>query len=150
MADTEITLTVEPKLQDVSARTFIQAASTSLEILRDLSSTISRKRAGTLGWMITKLHYGSPAVMSIRAVSRSQNTDISREVVRTYLSGLKTLTEGKHLPADFSESALQAAKRLAHARADADKIKIQHDKEFVDISERIAVNIDDLLRRTYD
>jgi hypothetical protein len=150
MAASEIIITVQGETEEVPARGFVEAISGSLEALSELDSAISHKRAGTVRWMIGALKYESPAMVTLRAVPLSEEVDVSAEIAQTYLGGLKVLQEGKRLPDIFSETALNAVKRLARIGDGVKAIKIQHKREIVRITERLAVNLDELVSRTFD
>ena len=128
----------------------MEAISGSLEVLSELDRAISRKRAGTVRWMIGALRYESPATVTLRAVPLSEEVDVSAEVAQSYLGGLKVLQEGKGLPEIFSEAALNAVKRLGRIGDGIKTIKIQHKREIVRITERLAVNVEELVSRTFE
>ena len=48
MAASEIIITVQGETEEIPARGFVEAISGSLEVLSELDSAISRKRAGTV------------------------------------------------------------------------------------------------------
>ncbi|MFQ5903506.1 MAG: hypothetical protein ACE5JO_07440 [Candidatus Binatia bacterium] len=148
MPASEIIITVQGESEEVPARGFVEAVSNSLEVLSELDSAISQKRAGTLRWIIGSLKYESPAVVTLRAVPVSDEVDVGAEVAQSYVHGLEILQGGKSLPPMFSETALNAVKRLGRIREGVKTIKIQHRKEVIQITERLAVNIDDLISRT--
>ena len=150
MAASEIIITVQGDTEEVPARGFVEAVSSSLEVLSELDSAISQKRAGTLRWVIGALKYESPAVVTLRAVPVSEEVDVSAEVAQSYMDGLKSLQEGKSLPPIFSEAALNATKRLARIQEGIKAVKIRHKKETIQITERLAVNIEELVSRTYE
>lgn len=150
MAASEIIITVQGETDEVPARGFVEAISGSLEVLSELDSAISHKRAGTVRWMIGALKYESPATVTLRAVPLSEEVDVSAEVARSYLGGLKVLQEGKSVPEIFSESALNAVKRLGRIGDGVKAIKIQHKREVIRITERLAVNVDELMSRTFE
>ena len=146
----EIIITVQGETEEVSARGFVEAVSNSLEVLAELDSAISHKRTGTLRWVIGALKYESPATITLRALPLSEEVDVSAEVAQSYLGGLKLLQEGKSLPQIFSEAALNAVKRLARISDGVKAIKLQYKREVVRITEQLAVNIDELVSRTFE
>jgi hypothetical protein len=150
MTASEIIITVQGETEEVPARGFVEAVSNSLEVLSELDSAISHKRAGTLRWMIGSLTYESPAMVTLRAVPLSEEVDVSAEVAQSFLGGLRVLQEGKSLPPIFSEAALDAVKRLARISDGVKAIKIQHKKEVIRITEQLAANIDELVSRTFE
>jgi len=150
MATSEIIITVQGETEEVPARGFVEAVSISLEVLSELDSAISHKRTGSLRWVIGALKYQSPAVVTLRAVPLSEEVDVSAEVAQSYVNGLKELQEGNSLPPVFSEAALNASKRLGRIHEGIKAIKIKYKKDMIQISERLAVNVDELVSRTYD
>jgi hypothetical protein len=88
--------------------------------------------------------------VTLRAVPLSEEVDVSAEVAQSYLGGLKVLQEGKGLPDIFSETALNAVKRLGRIGDGVKAIRIQHTREIVRITERLAVNVDELVSRTFE
>ena len=113
MAAAEITVSVEGQTQDLLAQPFLDAIGRSLDILRDLDASIAMRRRPTLSWTIAYMHIGSPAVMTLRALSPPTGKDVSQDVVNHYVDGLELLAQGERFPEFFSEDALNAAKRLA-------------------------------------
>lgn len=150
MAASDIIITVQGESEEVPARGFVEAISNSLEVLSELDSAISQKRAGTLRWVIGSLKYESPAVVTLRALPISEEVDVSAEVAQSYIEGLRVLQEGKNLPPIFSEAALNATKRLARIQEGIKAVKVRHKKETIQITERLAVNIEELVSRTYE
>lgn len=150
MTASEIIITVQGETEEVPARGFVEAISGSLEVLSELDSAISHKRAGTLRWMIGSLKYESPAMVTLRAVPLSEEVDVSAEVAQSYLGGLRVLQEGKNLPEIFSEAALNAVKQLARISDGVKAIRIQHKRDVIRITEQLAANIDELVSRTFE
>ena len=152
MPDTEITIIVEGEFEDVPARSFVQAARHSLAILQDLDANISHKAQGSIRWVIGRLHKGSPAEISYRAVNPTTGTDFSAEIARNYLDGLEMLSAGKRPPSVFHERSLQAARNLAHIRGHAGikSLRVQSNGRSMVITEKIAASVDDLLEQSFE
>ena len=150
MVAAEITVSVEGQTPDLLAQPFLDAMDRSLEILRDLDSGITMRRRPTLRWAIANMHIGSPAVMTLRALPPSTGKDVSQDVVNRYVEGLELLERGERLPAFFSEDALNAAKRLGNlTRGNERVVVVRTGLRSVKISQRISVNIDEMVNRTY-
>lgn len=146
----ELTISVEGQTPEQAVQPFVDAIATTLEIVRDLETSISQRRRAGLRWTIRSLHFGSPATLTMQALPPATGRDLGSEVVRHYLDGLDLLARGVELPAYFSESALEDAKRLARLTQDnAREIVIQADNRVVKITQRIAANVDDLVHRSY-
>ena len=112
MPAAEISVIVESNTEDsVSVQGFLDAVSHTLEILRNLDTAISLRRAGTLRWVISDLRSESPATATLRAVPSSEEQDFSYDVIRSYLDGLEQLSTGNALPDNFPDDALESAKR---------------------------------------
>ena len=151
MPAAEISVIVESNTEDsVSVQGFLDAVSHTLEILRNLDSAISLRRTGTLRWVISELHSESPATARLRAVPSSEDQDFSYDVIRSYLDGLEQLSTGNALPKDFPEDALESAKRLSRDMVKENiVILFRHQERTVEVSERIATNVDERLSQTY-
>ena len=150
MAATEITVSVEGKTPDLLAQPFLDAMNRSLEILRDLDADIAMRRSPTLRWAIEHMHIGSPAVMILRAIPPANGKDVSQDVANRYVDGLALLEQGEQLPASFSEDALNAAKRLADlTRGNECTVIIRTGRRSVQVSQRISVNVDEMVKRSY-
>ena len=151
MPAAEISVIVESNTEDsVSVQGFLDAVSHTLEILRNLDTAISLRRAGTLRWVISDLRSESPATATLRAVPSSEEQDFSYDVIRSYLDGLEQLSTGNALPNNFPDDALESAKRLSRDMANENNvILLRHQGRTVEVSERIAANIDDHLVKTY-
>ena len=100
MVAAEITVSVEGQTPDLLARPFLDAMGHSLEILRDLDASITMRRRPTIRWAIAHMNIGSPAVMTLKALSPTTGTDVSQAVVTHYVDGLELLAQGGQLP-DF-------------------------------------------------
>ena len=147
---TEITIKVESNTPDTPVQPFVDAILSTLHVLRDLDSTISMRRRATLRWTLGKLSYGSPATITMVGFPPAEGRDVGPDVARRYIDGLRLLSVGKELPDFFSESALQAAKRLAQlTRDNARSITITSSERSIQVTQRIGVNIDDLMNRSY-
>ena len=94
MVAAEITVSVEGQTPDLLAKPFLDAMGNSLEILRDLDANIAMRRRPTLRWAISHMHIGSPAVMTLRALSPPTGKDVSQDVVNHYVDGLELLAIG--------------------------------------------------------
>ena len=150
MVAAEITVSVEGQTPDLLAQPFLDAMGRSLEILKELDASIAMRRRPTLRWAIAHMHIGSPAVMTLRALSPPTGKDVSQDVVNHYLDGLEMLALGERLPDFFSEDALNAAKRLADLTKGNERVVIvRTPNRSVQVSQRISVNIDELINRSY-
>ena len=148
MGDTELTVSVEGQAPELLVQPFLDAVSNTLDILGDLDIAISLRGRRTIRWSIGSLHYGRPTVITMQARPPASGRDVGPDVVRHYIDGLETLARGQELPAYFSEDALQAAKRLADlARDDARTITIRSDSRSFQVTQRISVNVDELINR---
>ncbi len=151
MAATEIAIIVNGGSEHIEVQDFIGALESNVEILRDLDAALSMKRRGTLRWVLGALSYGSPAIVTLHAIPTSEEGDYGPEVTKSYLDGLEQLREGKTLPPGFSDDALDAVKKLARLCTGGIKaIQIRHGRRSVDITERVAVNIDELIGERYE
>lgn len=146
----ELTISVEGQTPEQAVQPFIDAIATTLDIVRELETSISQRRRAGLRWTIRSLRFGSPATLTMQALPPATGRDLGSEVVRHYLDGLDLLARGVELPAHFTESALEDAKRLARLTQDnAREIVIRADDKAVKITQRIAANVDDLVHRSY-
>ncbi len=151
MAATEISIIVDGRAEYIAAQDFIDALGNNVEILRDLDAALSMKHRGTLRWVLGALSYGSPATVTLHAIPTSEEGDYGPEVTKAYLDGLEQLREGKTLPPNFSDDALDAVKRLARLSTNGIKaIQVRHGQRSVDITEQVAVNIDELIGKSYE
>ena len=128
MVATEITVSVEGQTPDLLAQPFLHAMGRSLEILRDLDTSIAMRRRPTLRWAISHMHIGSPAVMTLRALPPTTGKDVSQDVANRYVDGLDLLARGERLPDFFSEDALNATKRLADLTRGNERVIIVSDR----------------------
>lgn len=151
MPAAELSIVVDSNTEDpVSVQGFLDAVSNTLEILRNLDSAISLRRTGTLRWVISELRSESPATARLKAVTSPEGQDFSYDVIRSYLDGLEQLTAGNDLPANFPDDALESAKRLSRDMVKENTvILLRHQERNVEVSERIAANVDERLSQTY-
>ena len=148
MAVTELTVSVEGQTPEALVQPFLDAISNTLDILRDLDIAISLRRQSSLRWTISELRYGSPATLTMQGLPPAAGRDVGPDVVRHYIDGLELLSAGQTLPVYFSENALQAAKRLADlTRDNARTVKVKSGQRAFQITQRISVNVDDLINR---
>ena len=151
MAAAEIAIVVDGESGHIEVQDFIAALENNVEILHDLDAALSMKRRGTLRWVLGALSYGSPAIVTLHAIPTSDKGDYGPEVTKAYLDGLEQLREGKTLPPSFSDDALEAVKKLARLSTRGIKaIQVRHGQRSVDVTERIAVNIDELIGKSYE
>lgn len=151
MAETEISIIVGGEAEYIVAQDFLAALQNHIEVLGDLDAAISMRRRGTLQWVLGALSYGSPATATLRALPLFEERDYGPEVARAYMDGLQQLLEGKELPPAFSDDALDAIKKLARLSTNGVKaIEVKHGQQVVSLTERIAVNIDDLVGGGYE
>jgi len=152
MPDTEITIIVEGELEDVPARSFVQAAQNFLILLRDLDINISHRSQGSIRWVIGKLHKGSPAEFSYRAVIPTRGTDYGAEIIRDCFEGLESLSEGKRPPTAFRQRALTAARNLASVRSHAGikSVRMQSNGRSMTITAKIVAGVDELLQQSFE
>ena len=94
MVAAEITVSVDGQTPGLLAQPFLDAMGHSLEILRDLDASIAMRRKPTLRWAIAHMHIGSPAVMTLKALSPPTGKDVSQDVVNHYVDGLELLLLG--------------------------------------------------------
>ena len=150
MIAAEVTVSVEGQTPDLLARPFLDAMGHSLEILRDLDASITMRRRPTLRWTIAHMNIGSPAVMTLKALSPITGTDVSQAVATHYVDGLALLAQGRQLPEFFSEDTLNTAKRLADlTRGNECVVIVRTPNRSVQVSQRISVNIDELINKSY-
>ena len=151
MAATEIAIIVDGESEHIEVQDFVAALESNVEILHDLDAALSMKRRGTLRWVLGALSYESPAIVTLHAIPTSEESDYGSEVAKAYLDGLEQLRGGKTLPPSFSGDALEAVKKLARLSTGGIKaIQVRHGQRSVDITERIAVNIDELISESYE
>ena len=151
MPATELAIVVDSNSEDsVSVQGFLDAVSHTLEMLRNLDSAISLRRTGSLRWVISELRSESPATAKIRAVPTSEEQDFSYDVIRSSLDGLEKLSSGSGFPSEFPDDALESAKRLSRDMMKENIIvHLHHQGRTVEVSERIAANVDKRLSQTH-
>ncbi len=146
----DITIVVDGDTEPIVAESFLSAVSNSLEVLKDLETAISMRRRTALKWVIGALHFGSPAMMTLRPIAPPEFRDISAQVVEAYLDGLELLLRDGHIPEYFSDDALEAVKRLARIPTNGvRRLTLSHNGRTVRVTERIAVRIDELIGQSY-
>ena len=146
----ELIITMDSKTEDIEAQSFVDAITHSLEILREIDSSVSMRWRGTLRWVIGILSRQSPAQVSLRPIPLPDTIDYGHEVISYYIQGMEQLKTGKKIPQHFSDSALGAAQKLARiSRADIRSLKVKSNGNEVKISEHIAATINDLIGQTY-
>ena len=146
----ELIITMDSKTEDIEAQSFVDAITHSLEILREIDSSVSMRRKGTLRWVIGILSRQSPAQVSLRPISLSDTVDYGNEVISYYINGMEQLKAGKNIPQHFSDNALDAAQKLARiSRANIRSLQVRSNGNAVEIGEYIAATISELIGQTY-
>lgn len=150
MASSEVTITVGPDVGDVPARQFLDAVGHSLSILREVDSSISVKRTGTLRWVLGGLSLASPATVTLRGLAPAEGRDLGPEVVRAYIDGLKQLEAEGTPPPFFTDDALEAAGQLSRLRLGREgRIKVEALGKTVIITERISASVKELAAQAF-
>jgi len=150
MANSEVAITVGPDEGDVPARQFLDAIEHSLSILRELDSSISLKRTGTLRWVIGGLSLASPATVTLRGRAPLEGRDLGPEVIRAYMDGLVQLETEGTAPPYFSDDALEAASRLGRIRIGlGGQIQVHGLGSTVTVTERISANVRELAAQAF-
>jgi len=150
MTGSDVTLIVGPDEGEIPARPFLDTIEHCLSILRELDSTISLKRRGTLRWIIGELSLRSPATVTLRAIPPAEERDFGPEVVRAYIEGLHQLETEGTAPPVFTADALVAAGQLGHIQSfPGGQIKIQALDREATVTERVSATVSELEARTY-
>jgi len=146
----ELIITMDSRTEDIEAQSFVDAIDHSLEILREIDSSISMRRRGTLRWVIGVLSRQSPAQVSLRPIPLLDAIDYGHEVISHYMQGMAQLKAGQSIPEHFSDTALGAAQKLARiSRANIRVLQVRSNGNKVEINEHIAATINDLIGQTY-
>jgi len=97
----------------VPLNSFIGALQDFLGILRDLDSTISQNRSGSVIWEVVSLIQKSPPIVGVSSHQRPNIPDVSWQVESQLLRNAAMLTSGTDITREMSFAALQRFEGLA-------------------------------------
>jgi hypothetical protein len=100
----------------IPLNSFVAIMSDTIKILHDLERAIASRQKAAIEWVIQDLSSNSPITADIatRVVDTELLERVPDQVVDTYVSGLRTLSEEAHVPAWFSEGSLRKVQTVAN------------------------------------
>jgi hypothetical protein len=138
----------------VPLNSFIGALQDFLGILRDLDSTISQNRSGSVIWEVVSLAQESPPTVGVSPQPRPKMIDVSWQVESQLLENVTLLNSGTNVTREMSFAALQRFEGLASRTRQLGPHKVyvngaaEPRQESV-ISERTLVNVKQLTEVRY-
>lgn len=150
MAGATLTLRLQGASEYIPFDSFLEASQNSLEMLRDLDTTISGKYGPTLRWFISNLELGS-ATVTITAESSLEDVDFGPQVVKAFVDGLEHIEKEASLPAYFSDDTLESAKRLVRILdSDVARISVSSETKLTVITQHVAANVNQIIGAQFD
>ena len=139
-------LRIVGELGQISLRGFLTALDSTLSVLRDLDSGVSREPSGSLDWVVTNLSVGS-LCLEVEPRSRFEDKNVGPEVVAAFVAGLGQIEAEGTTPPYFSDIAMQKTRRLLKliGRQGMAGLEVTSPERRVEITARASANIDQLI-----
>ncbi len=142
-----LTIQVTGENGHIPAASFIDIIRDSLQILRELDTSISNQPEATLKWDITAASLNSPLLFTVAAHPQN-GIDIGNKVIQSYVAGLEQIEKGaKAIPKYFNNTALCKAKQMVSVLSQGIREIVFSTPDGLTVAPtpRTAENVDNLL-----
>lgn len=109
----KLVLTVKGLLGKISLESFLIVIDSSLDILKDLDSAISKQPQGSLDWVIEDIYPTGSIGIEIMSKVRDPKIDYAKEVAESYYNGIEIIHTKGITPPYFSDNCLKLLGKMA-------------------------------------
>lgn len=111
----KLILTVKGQLGTISLDSFLIVVDSSISILKDLDSAISKEPKGSLDWVIDNIYPTNSIGIELKSKPRKPKVDYSLKVAEAYTDGIEIIQKQGITPPYFSDNSLKLVNKAAHA-----------------------------------